>query len=129
MLTLLAGGLSIPAGVQFGPDRIGVYVAATFGSLGFMSVVLVVGQRVQDFLFAEVFTGLGERIEVSRASDIVDRWGVVGLATIGSLILGPTVTLGAALLLGVDRRRFAIWYSLSTAVGFAVFTLFWSAVL
>jgi hypothetical protein len=129
LLTLLAGALSIPAGLQFGLDPIGVFVAATIGSLGFMSIVLLVGKRVQTFLFTKVFTGLGESVEQSRANDIVNRWGVVGLATIGGLVLGPTLTLGAALLLGVDLGRFAIWYSISTVVGFALLTVLWSGVL
>ncbi len=129
LLTLLAGALSIPAGLEFGLDPIGVFVAATVGSLGFMSLVLLVGKRVQHFLFTKVFKGLGGGVEQSRANEIVSRWGVVGLATIGGLVLGPTLTLGAALLLGVDLRRFAIWYALATVVGFALITVFWSVVL
>jgi hypothetical protein len=89
----------------------------------------VIFDYVLVFLLTLVFTGLGESVEQSRANDIVNRWGVVGLATIGGLVLGPTLTLGAALLLGVDLGRFAIWYSISTVVGFALLTVLWSAVL
>ena len=55
--------------------------------------------------------------------------GVWGLVVIGGLLLGPTVTLAAALVLGVERRRFAAWHVASTVVMFAVLTAFWAAVL
>lgn len=129
LLTLFAGALAIPAGVQFGLAPIGVFVASTLGSLSYMGCVLLFGARAQDFIFTKVFNGLGERVEHSKATAIIDRWGVIGLATIGGLLLGPTVTLGAALLLHVDLRRFAVWYSFSTVIGFAALTALWSSVL
>jgi hypothetical protein len=50
-----------------------------------------------------------EKIVEGRAGEIRQRWGVTGLAVIGGVVLGPTITLAAALVLGVDRRRFGIW--------------------
>ncbi len=55
--------------------------------------------------------------------------GRPGLAMVGSTVLGPTLSLVSALLLGVDRRRFAWWYSAATVASFAVFTALWSAIL
>ncbi|MGI9621800.1 MAG: hypothetical protein ACR2PK_03105 [Acidimicrobiales bacterium] len=53
---------------------------------------------------------------------------IAGLAVIGSVVLGPTITLSAALILGVERRRFGIWYIASTTITFAILTDFWAAV-
>lgn len=64
----------------------------------------------------------------SKASGILDKYGVAGLAVIGSTILGPTITLLAALIFGVDRRRFLFWYIGATIIGFALMTLFWRVV-
>lgn len=53
------------------------------------------------------------------------RWGEPGLAVIGAAVLGPTATLVAAVVIGVDRRRFLTWYIAGTVVSFAALTLLW----
>lgn len=39
----------------------------------------------------------------------MDRWGLIGFATLGAALLGPTMTLLTALVLGLERRRFLRW--------------------
>ena len=129
VLSILAGGWAIPAGLLFDLDPLGVYVAATLGSLAFTSVFVVLGGPARDRVIARLFPGAEEKVAASRAGGILDRYGVVGLAVIGSTLLGPTITLLAALIFGVDRRRFLIWYAGATIVGFALMTLFWVAVI
>jgi len=125
VLTVLAGGWSIPAGLQFGLSPWGVYLAATLGSIVFSTVVLFFGGRARDRVLERFFPDVAEKVETGRAAGLLDRWGLPGLAIIGGTVLGPTVTLSAALIMGVDRRRFAFWYYLSTIVGFALLTVFW----
>lgn len=129
ILTLLAGSWSLPSGISFGLDPFGVYVAAVIGSLAYSLIVLTVGGSARDALFDRFMPGANEKVREGRAAGILERWGVAGLAVIGGLVLGPTITLAAALILGVDRKRFWVWYAVSTVVGFAVLTVFWSAVL
>ena len=74
------------------------------------------------------FPDAEDKVASSRAGEIIDRWGVVGLATVAATVLGPTVTLMAALVLGVDRARFLRWYLAGTVVGFGLLTVFWAAV-
>ena len=126
VLTILAGGWAIPAGLLFDLDPLGVYVAATLGSLTFTSVL---GGPARDRVTARFFPGAEEKVTASKAGGILDKYGVVGLAVIGSTLLGPTITLLAALIFGVDRRRFLVWYAGATIVGFALMTLFWVAVI
>ena len=129
ILSLLAGAWSIPAGILFGLNPIGVFVVAALGSLAFAGVFLLVGQRTHDVLFEQVMPGAADRVSSSRAGEIVQRWGAPGLAIVGGLILGPTITLLAALVLPVDVKRFAGWYVASTIIGFGLLTAFWAAVL
>ncbi len=129
ILAILAGGWSLPAGIQFGLDPLGVYIAAVVGSALYAILVLTVGGRWRDVVFDRFLPDAEEKVTEGRASEILERWGVAGLAVIGSVLLGPTITLAAALVLGVERRRFAVWFIVSTVVSFAVLTVFWSAVL
>jgi uncharacterized membrane protein len=129
VLTLFAGAWAIPAGLQFGLSPAGVYLATTLGSLLYMVAVLLAGTRFHDVLFARLWPDGGGRMKSTRARSILDRWGVPGLAAVGSVVIGPTLTLIAALLFDVDLRRFAIWYSASTVVIYGVFTVIWATLL
>lgn len=129
VLTFFIGGLAIGVGllVDLSPGE--AFLTAVVSSLAYMVVALYGGGWLRDRLFGAAMSRLEERVSESRASDLLDRWGVPGLALVGSALLGPTLTLMAALVLGVDRRRFAVWYTVATLVAFAVFTLLWSALL
>ena len=128
VLAMLAGGWAIAAGVLIGLDPWGVYFAAVLGSLTFAALVLTLGPRLRDRAFQRFFPDAESKVRESRATEIVDRWGTPGLALFGSILLGPTITLLAALILGLDRKRFAVWWLISTVVGFAGVTIFWVAV-
>lgn len=129
ILTIFAGAWSLPAGISFGLDPLGVYLAAVIGSVTYSMLLLVVGGRASDAVFERLVPDAKEKIAEGRAARILDRWGVPGFGLVGPLVLGPTITVAAAVLLGIDRRRFATWYVLSTILGFAVLTAFWAAVL
>lgn len=126
ILSLLAGAWSIPAGIQFGLAPFGVFLAATLGSLGFMAVFLVFGGRLMKTKF---LSGLHQSVADSRAGSVIDRWGLPGLAVFGALLLGPSITLAAAVIIGVERKRFAIWYAIVTTAVYGVLTTAWTFVL
>lgn len=129
IVTLLAGAWSIPIGLLLGLPPLGVYVAAVAGSIVYTAIVLLVGGRARDKILARWFPGFEDRVRTGRAVDILARWGTPGLAVVGGVVLGPSVTLAAALLLDVPRRSFSIWYVASTIVGFGLLTVLWQLVI
>ena len=126
--TLVVGAWSIPIGLLLDLPPGGVYVVAVAASLVLTGVVLIVGGRARDAVFARWLPGVDEKVRTGRAVTILERWGVPGLAVLGGILLGPFVTLAAALALDVPRRRFAAWYAAGTVVGFALLTVFWQAI-
>ncbi len=128
-VTLLAGAWSIPIGILLGLPAGGVYVASVAGSVAYTAIVLILVGRARDLVFERWFPTVEERVMESRATLILARWGTPGLAVVGGVLLGPSVTLAAALLLNVPRRTFAAWYVATTFVGFGLLTLFWQWVL
>lgn len=124
VLTILAGAWSTAAGVLLGINPVAVWVASTLGSISFTLVVLFAAGPWRDRLVEKYFPEREGRIEASPIGMILDRWGVPGLA-LGSIVVGPSLTLAAVLVLGVDRPRFLRWYIPITVVGFAVATAFW----
>ena len=129
VVTFLAGAWSIPIGLLFGLPPTGVYVAAVAGSLVLTGVVLIAGGNARDFVFTRWLPNLDEKMRTGRAREILDRWGVPGLAILGGILLGPAVTLAAALALHVPRLRFAAWYIAVTVTGFAILTWLWQLVI
>lgn len=128
VLAFFAGGWAIPAGVLFGLSRVGVWAAASVGSSIGIAFMVYVGGRGRDAIASRA--GGSEPVEVDRrARAMVDRWGVGGLAVVGTLVLGPTITTLAALALGVDRRRFTVWAVVATVGLSTLLTLGWDAVL
>ena len=124
ILTLLAGAWSTAAGVLMGVDPVAVYIAAVAGSLTFTSIVLFAAGPWRDRMFERYFPDAEDRISASGIGGVIERWGEPGLA-LSSIVIGPSLTLAAVLLLGVDRRRFFVWYGALTVVGFAVAVAFW----
>ena len=127
--TLLFGAWSIPIGLLLGLPPLGVYVAAVGGSLVFTGVVLIAGGRARDVVLARWRPGVDQKVRTGRAVAILERWGAPGLAILGGVLLGPFVTLAAALVLDVSRRRFAAWYVAATVAAFALITLFWQLII
>ncbi len=128
VLAFFAGGWAIPAGVLFGLSRIGVWAAASLGSSIGIAFMVYVGGRARDAM--ERRLNRSDQTEVNRrARAMAERWGVGGLALVGTVVLGPTITTMAALALGVDRRRFTVWAIIATLGVSTVLTLGWDAVL
>lgn len=128
VLGVLSGGWAIAAGILLKLDPLGVYLAALAGSLSWSLVFLWLTARFRSRFLNRYFPDAEERVASSRAAGIMDRWGVPGLAWVGGLVLGPTLTLLAAAVLGADMRRFRFWWVVSAVVGFALLTVFWVAV-
>ncbi len=127
-LGVLAGGWAIPAGIFLELDPLGVYLAALAGSLAWSLVFLWLISRFRSSLIARHFPDAEERVRSSKATQIMERFGVPGLALVGGLVLGPTLTLLAAAVTGADMTRFRIWWIVSAIGGFALLTVFWVAV-
>lgn len=128
VLGVLSGGWAIPAGILLELDPVGVYFAALAGSLSWSLVFLWLIDRFRSRFLTRYLPDAEERVASSKAAGIMNRWGVQGLAWVGGLVLGPTLTLLAAAVLGADMRRFRLWWIVSAVVGFALLTLFWVAV-
>lgn len=127
VLAFFAGGWAIPAGVTFELSSVGVWAAASVGSSLGIAFTIYLGGRVGDM--ASRRFGAPELVAHPRARGILDRWGVAGLAVIGTVVLGPTLTVVAALTLGVDRRRFCMWAIAATIGVSTVITVAWNALL
>ena len=60
----------------------------------------------------------GPRLGRERPSG--GRWGTAGFGLIGPIIIGPSLSILGALVLGLDRRRFALMFTIGTVAGFGL---------
>ncbi len=126
---MVIGGWVIPIGLLLDLSPTSSFLAAYLGAMVGTTTIVLLGGRVRDVMLRRLGPDAEERIREGRAQRLLDRWGVVGLATFGMVVLGPTVTMVAVLVLGVPRGRFLIWASISTLVFFGGLTVFWAAVI
>ena len=127
ILAMLAGLWATAAGVFMELDPLWVFVVATAGSFAFTSFVLFAGGPLRDRIVASSLGDVDDRIAQSSMGSTLERWGVPGFA-LASIVFGPGLTLAGVLVLGVDRRRFFLWYAPITIVGYALSTAFWSLI-
>ncbi|MDJ0792355.1 MAG: hypothetical protein QNJ71_10705 [Acidimicrobiia bacterium] len=127
VLAMLAGLWATAAGVFMDLDPWAVFVVATAGSSAFTAAVLFFGGRWRDAMIRKYMPDMDERVEKSQLGTVLDTYGVPGLA-VASIIFGPSLTLAGVLGLGIDRKRFFLWYAPITVVGYALATAFWVAV-
>lgn len=128
VVTILAGGWSTGVGVALGVNPIIVWVASTVGSVAYTVAALFFVGPWRDRAIDRYFPDAEKRFAASRSGKLAATWGARGLA-LGSIIIGPSMTLVGVLLLGIDRAKFLRWYIPLTIVGFGAATAFWAAVL
>lgn len=125
ILAMLAGMWSTAAGVFMELDPLLVFLVATAGSLIFAAVILILGGYGRDRLVARFASDTDDTVTEGKLGTILDRYGVPGLA-LSSVVFGPSLTLAAVLALGIDRKRFLVWFSVVTVAAYAIATAFWA---
>ena len=108
------------SGILFDLNPIGVWIAASLGSLSFLAVALTAGGKLRDVLVRRLGGESGEQQIRDKAGSMVERWGITGFGLIAPVIIGPSLSILGALVLGLDRRRFALMFTIGTVLGFGV---------
>lgn len=117
ILAFLAGGWAVTSGILFDLSPVGVWFAASLGSLSFLALALTAGGRLRALIVPRISGESGEQQIRDKAGAMVDRWGTAGFGLIGPVIIGPTLSIVGALALGLDRRKFALMFAIGTVVG------------
>lgn len=120
VISFVSGGFAIPIGFALGLEPLGVYIAASLGSVAGLVVFLYAGDKIRDRLTrgrppAEPDADSGIR----RFSD---RYGAKGLGFVGPIFPGVTASVIIGLSLGLPRASLARWMSIGIAVMFALYT-------
>ena len=125
VLAMLAGLWATAAGVFMELDPLLVFLSAIAGSFTFTITVLFVGGSWRDKFVTRYFPDADERVADSKMGAILSRYGVPGFA-FASIIFGPGLSLAGVLVLGIDRKRFFLWYAPITVVGYGLSVAFWA---
>lgn len=126
VVAVLAGGWAIPAGLLIGLGPLGVYLTCIGASIVSTLLLLHLGRRYESQVLGRIVPNARARATSGSAQRLLDRWGLRGLALVGGVVLGPTITVLAALFLDVDLHRFTVLFIGSTAVVYAAVTIFWA---
>ena len=113
---------AIPAGLALNASPVLVGVVAAAGAIFGVLVVVVLGERVRDW----VMRRHGDGSQTGRhglTHRIWDRYGVIGLGLLAPLLTGAPVGAALGLALGVPANRLLFWLSIGIALWSIVLTL------
>lgn len=113
---------AIPAGLALNASPVLVGVVAAAGAMFGVLVVVLLGERVRDWVMRRHGDGsqTGPHGFIPR---IWDRYGVIGLGLLAPLLTGAPVGAALGLALGVPANRLLFWLSIGIALWSIVLTL------
>lgn len=127
LLTVFALGAvelwaAIPAGLALHVSPVLVGVVAAAGAMLGVLVVVVLGERIRDWVVRRHgdSSGTGPHGLIRR---IWDRYGVIGLGLFAPLLTGAPVGAALGLALGVPAGRLLFWMSSGITLWSTVLTL------
>jgi len=113
---------AIPAGLALDVSPLLVGVVAAAGAMLGVLVVVLLGERVRDWVVRR--HGDGDRTGPhGLIRRIWDRYGVIGLGLLAPLLTGAPVGAALGLALGVPAGRPLFWLSIGIALWSTVLTL------
>ena len=107
---------AVPAGLALHLPPIAIWILTVAGSLVGVSVVLVAGVRIRDWLGR--VRGGDRHPRTGRLAQVWLRYGVVGWGLISPLVMAPPMGTAVALVLGAPKSRLLA----SMAVGVVLWT-------
>jgi uncharacterized membrane protein len=111
----------VPAGVLAGLSPVPTALVAVAGNLTTVALVAIAGDKFMKWWRLRRPPKHGETSRRSqRGRELVQRWGVPGLAFLAPLTTGTHVGTVAALATGADRRRVLLWMAAGVSVWAAV---------
>ena len=117
----------IPAGILLGLPPLAVVVAAVVGNLSTVALAAFAGERLRVY-FSALRRAAGDGVSdggparggrSARATRVMDRYGLPGLAILGPLGIGTQLSAALAVSLGVSGRRAFAWVGAAT-VGWSI---------
>ncbi|WP_319799503.1 small multi-drug export protein [Jeotgalibacillus aurantiacus] len=113
--------LVVPLGIVRGLSPFWVMVTGFAGNLLTVFLLIVLFQRVRDYLANRKKGEKKEGKRQTRARNIWNKYGLPGLSLLGPILIGTHIAAFISMSLGADKARVLFWQIVSIALWTLIF--------
>jgi membrane protein DedA with SNARE-associated domain len=109
---------AVPVGVAFQLNAVETWISTSAGASVAVFILYFFGKKIRDAIMRKLQKKKNSKKE-ARASKLLEQYGVAGLGFIGTLLMGPNMTLIIGLIITKSHKKLFYW----TLIGIAVWSL------
>jgi membrane protein YqaA with SNARE-associated domain len=113
---------AIPAGFAFGLSPWMIFFASLTGGLAGAIVAAFFGDRIRAFFHKKKPTAKEETQKHPVITKLWNKYGVVGLGTIGTITVGAPISIAVGTGLNVNLKKLLVWCCIGVLIRCSVFT-------
>jgi membrane protein YqaA with SNARE-associated domain len=113
---------AIPAGFAFGLSPWMIFFASVTGGLAGAIVAAFFGDKIRAFFHKKKLTAKEETKKHPVITKLWNKYGVVGLGTIGTITVGAPISIAVGTGLNVNLKKLLVWCCIGVIIRCSVFT-------
>ncbi len=113
---------AIPAGFAFGLSSWAIFFTSLVGGLVGAIVSAFFGDKIRAFFHKKRRTPKEESKKHPVITKLWDKYGVVGLGTLGTITVGAPISIAVGTGLNVNIKKLLVWCCLGVFIRCSVFT-------
>lgn len=115
---------AIPIGFVMKLHPVATCLASSLGAIAGAFVVLLIGDRIRNWLLKDRKEKDIEKVKYKRIYQIWEKYGVIGLGLLAPLITGPLLGVAVGLSLKANSKSLILWISIGIFVWCVLLTVF-----
>ena len=112
ILIFLTGMLGIwkavPVGLAFGTNPVLIWLMTSLGASTAVIILYFFGKRIREYIISKRKNKKNKRKE-TRAKQLLEKYGVFGLGFLGTLLMGPQMTIILGLIIVKSHVKLLYW--------------------
>jgi len=109
---------AVPVGVAFKMGPLGIWLSTSGGAALAVLILYFFGKKIREYIVRKRKNTKNKKKE-ARASKLLEKYGVFGLGFLGTLLMGPNMTIILGLIIVESHKKLLIW----TLAGILIWSL------
>jgi len=115
---LLGVWKAIPVGLALGCNAFTIIIMTGAGALVAIVIIYLLGRKVKKWILNRINKGKSVS-KKGKLNRLFEKYGVPGMGIIGTLLLGPNMTMAMGMIIVKKERSLLVW----TAAGIIIWTV------
>lgn len=115
---LLGVWKAIPVGLALQCNALTIMIMTAAGALVAIVIIYLLGSKIKEWILKRLKKGKSEK-KKGRLTALLDKYGVPGMGILGTLLLGPNMTMAMGMIIVKKEKSLLLW----TAAGIIIWTV------